>query len=89
MLITDAVGLPGTSCTAPGVSFPAAIFLFPTSDFAFAEGSVSKDSTSQWKMWEGEEPKRMQYGFKLMNVDGEGLPHAMFIDAAKLHEFEM
>ena len=32
------------------------------------------------------EPKNTQYGFKLMNVDEDGLPHAMFIDAAKPYE---
>lgn len=33
-----------------------------------------------------QEPKNTQYGFKLMNVDENGLPHAMFIDAAKPYE---
>lgn len=45
------------------------------------------ESATQLQVWEGEEPKKVQYGFKLMNVDEDGLPHAMFIDAAKPYEF--
>ena len=45
------------------------------------------ESTTNLQKWEGEEPKKTQYGFKLMNVDENGLPHAMFIDAAKPYEF--
>lgn len=40
------------------------------------------ESMTQNQIWEGEEPEKTQYGFKLMNVDENGLPHAMFIDAA-------
>ncbi len=44
------------------------------------------ESMTQLQKWTGEEPKKVQYGFKLMNVDETGLPHAMFIDAAKPYE---
>jgi len=44
------------------------------------------ESETQNQIWTGEEPKKVQYGFKLMNTDENGLPHAMFIDAAKPYE---
>ena len=55
---------------------------------AMAENDMAAaaESETQLQKWEGEEPKQTQYGFKLMNVDENGLPHAMFIDAAAPYE---
>lgn len=44
------------------------------------------ESTTQSQVWTEDLPQRTQYGFKLMNVDEKGLPHAMFIDAANPYE---
>ena len=44
------------------------------------------ESTTQFQRWEEDLPEKVQYGFKLMNTDENGLPHAMFIDAAKPYE---
>ena len=44
------------------------------------------DDGTRFSLRQGPAPKNVQWGFKLMNVDENGLPHAMFIDAAKPYE---
>lgn len=48
------------------------------------------ETNVQFSIWEGEPPKKTQYGFKLMTVKKVGdqwLPTAMFIDRANPYEF--
>ena len=44
-------------------------------------------TVSRFSLREEEPPEKTQWGFKLMRVDENGLPHAMFIDAARPYEY--
>ena len=44
-------------------------------------------TTTRYSLRQEPAPKKTQWGFKLMTVDENGLPHAMFIDAAAPYEY--
>ena len=52
-----------------------------------AAGAQVGDGGIRFSLRTASPPKKTQYGFKLMDVDENGLPHAMFIDADKPYEF--
>jgi len=50
------------------------------------EEATEGGTITRYSIRQGPPPQKTQWGFKLMRVDADGKPHAMFIDAARPYE---